>query len=141
MLFRSKLEAKYKDKKLTALNEVQLHTKLPIRAMRFSLSADGKKFENLIGDGVIISTPFGSSAYYSSVGGRKFNKGIGICFNNLHNKKIKSFVVPENSRIMVKIDRDEAWLAADNHEKLISLNPSDSVIVKKSNQVAKFIVF
>ncbi len=134
-----KLEAKFKNKKVTALNEIQLHTKLPIRAVRFSLSANGKEFENLIGDGVIVSTPFGSSAYYSSAGGKTFTRGIGICFNNLHNKKIKSFVVSDNQKIKIKITRDNAWLAVDNSEALTSLNPKDAVTIRKSNQATKFI--
>lgn len=135
-----KLEVKIKNRKLTALNEIQLHTKLPIRAVRFSLSIDKRKFENLIGDGVIISTSFGSSAYFSSAGGKVFKKGMGICFNNLHNKKINSFIVPDNSKVKIKIERDNAWLAADNSEKLISLNPKDVITIKRSNQVAKFII-
>ena len=136
-----KLEAKFGNKKLTALNEIQLHTKLPIRAVRFSLSVVGKKFENLIGDGVIISTPFGSPAYFSSAGGQEFRKGIGICFNNLHNKKIKSFVVPESSTVKIKITRDNAWLASDNYEKMFSLKSNDIVAIRKSKQSAKFITF
>jgi len=134
-----KLEAKFKNKKLITLNEVQMHTKLPIRAVRFSLYTDGKKFENLIGDGVIIATPFGSSAYYSSIGGKPFKKDIGICFNNLHNKKIRSFTVPDNSRIKIKIERDNAWLAVDNYEKLLNLRPKDVITIKKSKELAKFI--
>ncbi len=139
--YEMKLEARYKTEKLTGLNEIQLHAKLPIRAVRFSLSVDGQKFANLIGDGAIVSTPFGSPAYYSSVGGKIFDKGIGIGFNNLHNKKIPSFVVSENSKIRIKISRDNAWLAGDNNEKLISLKANDVVTIKKSNQVAKFITF
>ena len=136
-----KLEARFKNKRLTALNEIQLHTKLPIRAVRFSLSANRKKIDNLIGDGVIISTPFGSSAYFSSAGGKVFNKGIGICFNNIHNKRVSSFVVSDNSKIKIKITRDNAWVAADNYEKLVSLSSKDTITVKKLDEVAKFIVF
>ncbi|MEM5882828.1 MAG: hypothetical protein QXQ77_01130, partial [Candidatus Aenigmatarchaeota archaeon] len=97
-----KLEARAKGKKLIALNEIQLHNKNPVRAIKFSVYADRKKYENLIGDGVIISTPYGSTAYYSSTGGKPFKKGIGISFNNLHRKKIKSFVLPENSSVRIK---------------------------------------
>jgi len=136
-----KLEANFKNKRVTALNEIQLHTKLPIRAVRFSLSANGNEFGNLIGDGVIVSTPFGSSAYYSSAGGKKFSKGIGICPNNLHNKKINSFIVADNSKIKIKMERDNAWLAVDNNEKLISVRPNDAIIIKKSKEVAKFLEF
>lgn len=134
-----KLEATFGNKKLIALNEIQLHTKLPIRAVRFSVSVAGKKFENLIGDGAIVSTPFGSPAYFSSAGGKEFTKGIGICFNNLHNRRIKSFIIPENSTVKIRIIRDNAWLAADNYEKMFSLNANDIITIRKSKQFAKFI--
>ena len=72
VLEEMKLEAFYKNNMLIGLNEIQIHTKLPTRAVRFSVSADGKKFENLVGDGVIASTPFGSTGYYLATGGRQF---------------------------------------------------------------------
>ena len=134
-----KLEANFHGRKLIALNEIQLHTKLPIRAVRFSLSVGKKLIKNIIGDGAVISTPFGSSAYYSSAGGRPFNRGIGVCLNNPHNKKIRSFTVSDNSKIRVKITRDNAWLAADNDEKLISLKSGDAIKIRKSKNPAKFI--
>jgi NAD+ kinase len=134
-----KLEANFKGKKLTALNEVQVHNKLPTRAIRFSLKVNGKFFDNLIGDGVIVATPFGSTAYYSSVGGRKFEKGIGIAFNNLYSKKIKSFVVSENSKVIVKIKRGPALLIVDNYEKFIQLKEGDKVVIRKSEEKARFI--
>jgi NAD+ kinase len=133
-----KLQAKFKRKKLVALNEIQVHNKLPTKAIRFSLKVDGKFFDNLIGDGVIVATPFGSTAYYSSVGGRKFRRGIGIAFNNLYSRKIKSFVVPENSKVIVKIKRGPALLLADNYERFIELKDGDKVIIKKSSQNASF---
>lgn len=134
-----KLEAKYGKRKLLALNEIQLHTRLPIRAVRFSLQVAGRKFENLIGDGLIVSTPFGASAYYYSAGGRQFKKGIGIALNNLHNKKVRSFVVSDKSIVRIKLDRDNALLAADNDERVVDLKPNAVVTVKKSKQFANFI--
>lgn len=134
-----KIEAEFKDKKLIALNEIQIHTKLPIHAVRFSLSINGKRFKNLIGDGVIVATPFGSTAYYQSTGGKPFKKGIGISFNNLYPKPIKSFVVPEDSVVKVKIDRGDGWLIADNYEKFIEMEEGDKVIIKKTKEVAHFI--
>jgi NAD+ kinase len=134
-----KLDAYYKNKKMTSLNEVQIHTALPIRAVRFSIFVDGKKFENLIGDGVIIATPFGSTGYYLATGGRPFKEGIGISFNNLHTKKIPSFTVPEDSKIKIKMIRDSALLLSDNNPKYFRLKEGDEVVVQESEEKAKFI--
>lgn len=134
-----KMEAKIKNRKLVGLNEIQVHTQLPIYAIRFSLFVNEKEFSNLIGDGAIIATPFGSTGYYKSTGGNQFKKGIGISFNNLHNKRIKSFVVSESSTIRVKVNRGPAWILADNNEKFLELKDNDVSIIEKSESVANFI--
>ncbi len=134
-----KVEAKFKGKKLLGLNEIQVHNKIPTKALRFSLFVNRKKFRNLVGDGVIISTPFGSSAYYSSTGGKIFKKGIGISFNNLFRKKIKSFVVEENSKIKVRVEKGIGLILADNCEKYFQIREGEEVLIKKSRENAKFI--
>jgi len=135
-----KLEALYKNKILIGLNEVQIHTKLPTRAVRFSIFVDNKKFENLVGDGAIVSTPFGSTGYYLATGGRQFKEGIGLSFNNLHSKKIFPFIVSENSKIRIRIDRDSAILLSDNNPKYFSLEKGDEINVQKSSETARFIL-
>lgn len=135
-----KLDAFYKGNRVTALNEVQMHTKLPIRAVRFSVNADRKKFENLIGDGIIIATPFGSTGYYLATGGRPFRDGIGISFNNLHTRKIESFVVSDESKIKIKMTRDFALLLSDNNPKYFDLKEGDEILIQKSDEKARFIV-
>jgi len=134
-----KLSVCFNKKVLNALNEVQVRACNPVRALRFSVSAGRKRFRKLVGDGVIISTPFGSTGYYSSVGGRKFRKGIGIAFNNLHDKRVKPFVIPSNQKVKIKIEREKAWLLVDNYEKFIELQPGDTVVVKTSKEFARFI--
>jgi NAD+ kinase len=136
---KMKLEAEAKGKKLVGLNEIQVHLKLPIYAVRFSLSVNGRDYKKLIGDGVIIATVFGSTGYYKATGGKSFEKGIGISFNNLHNIDEESFVVKENSVVKSAIIRGPAWLLADNNENFIELDAGDTVTVKRSESVANFI--
>jgi NAD+ kinase len=136
-----KLETNAKGQKLVGLNDIQIHLKLPIYAVRFSLSADGKKYDELIGDGVIVATPFGSTAYYKATGGKSFEKGIGISFNNLHNIDARSFVVSQDTVVKLTVTRGPAWLLADNNEKFVDINAGDSITVKKSESVANFIYF
>lgn len=136
---KMKLETESKGKKLVGLNEIQIHLKLPIYAVRFCLSVDGKEYEELIGDGVIVATPFGSTAYYKATGGQRFAKGIGIAFNNLHNSSIESFVVPDESTVKLTISRGPAWLLADNNEDLIELRAEDAITITKSESTANFI--
>jgi NAD+ kinase len=134
-----KLEAQTKNMTLVGLNEVQVHLKMPIYAVRFSFSSNGTKYSDLIGDGVIVSTPFGSTGYYAATGGKPFSEGIGVSFNNLHINKVPSFVVRDDSVVQLAISRGPAWLVADNNEKFIELNAGDIVEIKKSAGAANFI--
>jgi NAD+ kinase len=136
---KMKLETEAKGKKLVGLNEIQIHPKLPIHAVRFSLFVSGEEYKDLIGDGVIVATPFGSTGYYKATGGKRFAKGIGVSFNNLHNKNIGSFVVPDSSIVELRIIRGTAWLLADNDEDLIELQAKDAVTIRKSESIANFI--
>jgi len=136
-----KLEAKFKNKKLVALNEIQIHNKDPSVALRFSLHVNGKVYRNLIGDGVIIATPYGATGYYKSAGGKKFKSGIGIVLNNLHSEGKKNVIVNENSKIVVKVEREEAWLIRDNDKNFIKLKPGDKVYINLSKEKAKFLSF
>ena len=135
-----KLDAYYKGRNITALNEVQVHTALAIRAVRFSVFIERKKFENLIGDGIIISTPFGSTGYYLATGGIQFKEGIGISFNNIYSKKIPPLVLPEDSKIKIKMHRDSALLLSDNNPKYFKLNDGDEILIQKSEEKARFIL-
>ncbi len=134
-----KLETEFRDSNLVGLNEIQVHARLPIHAIRFSLSYNGNTFDNLIGDGVVVATPFGSSGYYKSTGGQSFTAGIGISFNNLHNKTLESFIVPKKTVIQVMISRGPAFVWADNNEKFLELQQNDAVRIKRSREPANFI--
>lgn len=156
-----KLETTYQGKKYSSLNEVQLHNSSPIKAVRFSIYIeDDILFENVIGDGVVIATPFGSSAYYSSVGGEKFDKGIGIALNNPYNvnnskmlSKEKPVVIDEgfDYNINIKILRDDGLLLFDNDNNMIKVKAvdqpksttskgGDNIVVKRSKYTAKFVL-
>ena len=136
-----KLETKTKSKFLVGLNEIQVHLKLPIYAVRFNLLVNKKKYDGMIGDGVIVATPFGSTGYYKATGGSPFKNGIGVSFNNLHNKQMKDFVVSDDSVVKLTVTRGPAWLLADNNEDFVDLDAGDTVIIKKSQSVANFIYF
>ncbi len=141
-----KLETTFQGKKYLSLNEVQIHNLLPTKAIRFSIYSkiyddNMPIFEDIIGDGAVIATPFGSSAYFSSIGGEKFDKGIGIGLNNPYNVKHKSTIVDSgfNPEICIKIIRDNGLLLFDNDSNMINIKRGDEIKIEKSNNVAKFV--
>jgi len=134
---QGKVEAVAKGQTLLGLNEVQIHTKVPTQAVRFSFEMDGKKVDEIIGDGLIAATPHGSTAYYRSIGGKPFGKGIRIAFNNVWPRRKP--VELKGGVAVVKILRDNAWLAADNNPEMISLKPGDAVEIRQCESKAIFV--
>lgn len=125
-----KIEADVKGKKLFALNDINIHY-CPPRALRFNVEVNNKTVaENVIGDGVVVSTPFGSTAYYYSITGKSFEKGIGIAFNN-PTKKRNPIVVPENSKIEIRILRENGVVAHDTSKTLIKIKKGDRISIQK----------
>lgn len=136
-----KLETIFQGRRYLSLNEVQVHNASPIKAIRLSICEDNQiLFDNVISDGTVIATPFGSTAYYSSVGGSPFNKGIGIAINNPYKYKYRPIVVDEDSEIQIKILRDNGLLLFDNDDKIIKVKGGDEILVAKSKETAKFVV-
>ena len=134
-----KLESTICGKTLYALNEIQVHNASPAKAIRFSVSVNGKVVEKeVIGDGVVISTPYGSGAYNYSIGGAVFEKGIGIGFNNPHTR-IKNLVVPEESVVEINLLRGHAIALCDNLDNVVALQENKVMQVKKSINAARFV--
>ncbi len=138
-----KLETTFQGRKYLSLNEVQIHNSSPNKAIRFSIYMDNLPlFEDIIGDGAVIATPFGSSAYFSSIGGEKFDKGIGIGLNNPHNVKSKPIIIDSGfyPEIHIKILRDEGLLIVDNDDNILKTKGGDDIKVEISKNTAKFVI-
>jgi NAD+ kinase len=134
-----KLEAKVKRKKLIATNDIIIRNKNIGEALRFKVIINGKiMYHELIGDGVVVATPFGSTGYFSSITRKSFDKGIGVAYNNC-NVKLKHPVLHENSHIKIKILRGEALVGVDNDNKVVSIGKNSVVDVRKYKGKARML--
>lgn len=131
-----KLVTKSKGKKLIAVNDIVIRNKDPSCAIRFSLKAGDKVYKNLIGDGIVIATPFGSTGYFESITRKTFSNGIGIAFNNCI-IDLKPLILNENSKIEFKLLREKATLSADNNKKIITLDKGNKVVIEKYKDKSK----
>src|SRR3989338_5400125 len=107
----SKLEARVNGRlEFLAMNDINMHYKVP-RAVRFRTFVNGKEVNHLIiGDGVVVATPFGSHAYFYSITKKTFKEGIGVAFNNTR-EKLKPLILADTDRVTIKIERAPALLS------------------------------
>jgi len=132
--------SKDRSERLTGLNEINVSHALPICAIRFDVSIDGKPVEtDVIGDGAIIATPYGSTGYFRVITGRKFSKGLGVALNN-SNKEVKYRFADEGSEVRVVLRRGPALMCADNNTTMVQLAEGDTVVVRRAKGNAKLIV-
>jgi NAD+ kinase len=131
-----KVEIEARGKTLTGLNEVQIHNKNPFRALRFTLKTVGKKSETIIGDGLIASTTYGSTGYYQAIGYKPFSSGIRIGFNNTYPKRR---AIPLKEKAEVVILREDGLVIADNEKRMIPIVAGDKVVIRKSDEIARFL--
>ena len=105
----------------TALNDFVVKSSLSGRTSRFSLKINGNRLCDYLADGIIISTPTGSTAYGLSAGGPIVNPALGvfvivpICPHTLSARPI---VVPDTEKITVcEIqEKTKYFVSADGQE-------------------------
>lgn len=89
-----------------ALNDVVVHRTKTLKMIEFDLLIDGKFVSNQRADGLIITTPTGSTAYALSSGGPIMHPGvnaIGVVSICPHTMSHRPLLVPGESEIVVHI--------------------------------------
>jgi NAD+ kinase len=90
----------------TVLNELVLMTNQPAKMLDLTVCVDDEIVDEILSDGLIISTPSGSTAYSMSAGGPIVDPKVGgFIINPICPYKLgaRPFVVSDNSEITVKL--------------------------------------
>ena len=132
-----KLEARTGDTTVLGLNDILLRNSDLRSAVRFTVHVNGERAtDEVIGDGLVIATPFGSSAYFRSITNTTFRMGIGIAFSNC-TEFLNHMVVMPDDEIRVEIVRGPAHLTADNSPELIDLESGDDIVIRRADEEAR----
>ncbi|MCR4659548.1 MAG: NAD(+)/NADH kinase [Bacteroidales bacterium] len=121
---------------LAVLNEVSLHRCLDGPLLRTRVSVDGRYVATYIGDGLIVATPTGSTAYSMSCGGPILTPNSG-CFVitpvGSHSLTLRPIIVPDTARITLQTSPEGQpfYLSADSEHRL--LNPGTTVSLEREN--------
>lgn len=129
-----------------ALNDIVIARGLLTRIVTLKVFIDDIYVDSFPGDGMIISTPTGSTGYSLSAGGPVIDHGMDlmlitpICPHIMH---AKSFIASAESVIRIEVIEEGSYscnLTSDGQMGQ-KLNGGDSVLISKSNLRAKVIKF
>jgi NAD+ kinase len=118
------------------LNDVCVHNARPTSAVRYRVWIDGhERARELVGDGVVVASPFGSTAYYRTITRGSFREGLGLAFNNSM-EPVDHIVLPASAKIRVRVTRGPALLVADNQPDDVPLDDGDEVVFRRDESRA-----
>jgi len=128
-----------------ALNDLVI--KHPIQMIQIDAYIDGEYFVTYYGDGLIIATPTGSTAYSLSEGGPIVAPNMDAFILTpiaSHALTLRPFIANANSRISVIIrsDRKDIILAVDDAywtREMLSLDSNSEIVVTKAEKTIKLI--
>lgn len=126
-----------------ALNEVCITNSVCSRMIKLSVEVNGEYFDTFRADGIIVSTPTGSTAYNLSAGGPILSPHTElmtithICPHTLY---ARPFVIDGNDvvRIRVQSNYNNVQMSCDG-QSTIQMKNDDVIVVKKSRYVTRII--
>ena len=117
-----------------ALNEITIQRKDTTSLLNISCQINDKYLTNYWSDGLIISTPTGSTGYSLSNGGPIVSPESNVIVLNPiapHNINMRSLVIPDNSKINIDIEGDsDINLSVDS--RMYSANCSNQIEIFKA---------
>ena len=140
---RQLLEVNFHENTFFALNEVVLARWSRVKTIRCEVRQNNELIDKYVADGVIVSTPTGTTAYNLSVGGPIVAPDVPalivtpISAHSLHSKPV---VISDKNEINVCLLNADpyAHLSIDG-EDVVKVIEGDAFRVKTSNLQAKFI--
>jgi NAD+ kinase len=127
-----------------ALNELTLHKKDTSSMITVHASLDNKYLNSYWADGLIVSTPTGSTAYNLSCGGPIITPGCQVHILTpvaAHNLNVRPMVVPDHLPISLSVEgRDRSYLLSlDGNSK--SIKQGENVLITKAEFMINVVKF
>ena len=125
-----------------ALNEIALSRKNTTSMITVETHLNGEYLTSYWADGLILSTPTGSTGYSLSCGGPV----IAPDANNFvltpiapHNLSARPLVIPDNTTVTLKVSGREDQFLMSLDSRIVTLSNTTTVTVKKADFVVKMV--
>jgi len=130
-------------KRFLAINDVHIDRRLHGHTLTFGIEIGGEHVADIPADGIVVSSPTGSTAYFLSAGGPILAPGLDafgiapICPHTLFSRPLVVSAT-ETVRITVPRDAGGAHLYADGRQEA-DLAPGSSIEIAKAPHAAEFV--
>jgi NAD+ kinase len=119
-----------------ALNDAVLHRGGVARMIRMTLSVHGEEIGTYSADGIILSTPTGSTAYSLSAGGPVVSPSVNCIVATAicpHTLAVRPLVLPATETVTVEVlYPDEEIILTIDGQVGASLAPGDRIVVRRA---------
>ena len=145
ILLECKSDDENEDINSKALNDIVIARGTLSRMAKFEVYIDKKLYYTFKGDGLIVSTPTGSTAYSFSAGGPFVYPDVEVITLTPicpHTRGMQPIVLKSSSEILIKAENynGEIYLTFDGQEAR-EIKDNTSIIIKKAKDVAKILLF
>jgi len=124
------------------LNDVVVRRASEARMAPFGLSLDGELIADIPSDGIVVSTPTGSTAYFLSAGGPIISPNVeafGVAALLPHTLFARALIVPTSSTVEIRCDSEIAHANLEVDGSVVAdLVRGDAVTVVKAPRPVKF---
>lgn len=146
LMLRARVQREGKDIVQTAvLNDVVVSKGVHSRMIEIQIRIDGQFVTNLRGDGLIVSTPTGSTAYSLSAGGPIVHPSVDaltltpICPHTLSHRPL---LIPSTEQLEARLTgRDEGAMTTFDGQDSITVNQGDIIAIQASSHRTQLIRF
>lgn len=124
------------------INDTVVSREGKMRLVELRVEYDGKHINNYMGDGIIVATPTGSTAYSLSAGGPVIDPELEsilltpICAHSLF---ARSFILKADSVLKITAKAGSAFAFSCDGEDQISIPPDGHLVIEKAELSAAFI--
>ena len=128
--------------KFVAFNDIVISRKSISSMIKISAKIDGKHFNSYDGDGVIVSTPTGSTAYNLSVGGPivyPLTEAFIVTPVAPHSLTQRPLVMPADFEIEFKIIDNQGAVVIVDGQDIYEVEQNQSIKIKIASKKAKMI--
>lgn len=144
MMLECNLAMKEIENRRNALNDIVVARGTLSRMVKFQVFIDGKRYYSFKGDGLIIATPTGSTAYSFSAGGPFVYPDVDVITVTPicpQTKGMQTIVLNSDSEIeiMAENGKEEIYITFDG-QKAIKSNKEALIKIRKAKEYAKIVL-